>query len=95
MITVREFLKTLTGPDRIKIVKDKEILFVGYRADGKEIPLECLDAEMKLFRSEPEIRHREWKKARPYATIGAGPDAGFQVFRSGNEAVLQNLYLGR
>lgn len=62
MITVREFLKTLTGPDRIKIVKDKEILFVGYRADGKEIPPECLDAEMKLFRSEPEIRHREWKK---------------------------------
>lgn len=59
MITVREFLKTLTGPDRIKIVKDKEILFVGYRADGKEIPPECLDAEMKLFRSEPEIRHRE------------------------------------
>ena len=62
MITVREFLKTLTGPDRIKIVKDKEILFVRYRADGKEIPPECLDAEMKLFRSEPEIRHREWKK---------------------------------
>lgn len=62
MITVREFLKTLTGPDRTKIVKDKEILFVGYRADGKEIPPECLDAEMKLFRSEPEIRHREWKK---------------------------------
>ena len=62
MITVREFLKTLTGPDRIKIVKDKEILFVGYRADVKEIPPECLDAEMKLFRSEPEIRHREWKK---------------------------------
>lgn len=62
MITVREFLKTLTGPDRIKIVKDKEILFVGYRADGKEIPPECLDAEMKMFRSEPEIRHREWKK---------------------------------
>lgn len=62
MITVREFLKTLTGPDQIKIVKDKEILFVGYRADGKEIPPECLDAEMKLFRSEPEIRHREWKK---------------------------------
>lgn len=62
MITVREFLKTLTGPDRIKIVKDKEILFVGYRADGKEIPPERLDAEMKLFRSEPEIRHREWKK---------------------------------
>lgn len=62
MITVREFLKTLTGSDRIKIVKDKEILFVGYRADGKEIPPECLDAEMKLFRSEPEIRHREWKK---------------------------------
>lgn len=62
MITVREFLNTLTGLDRIKIVKDKEILFVGYRADGKEIPPECLDAEMKLFRSEPEIRHREWKK---------------------------------
>lgn len=62
MITVREFLKTLTGPDRIKIVKDKEILFVGYRADGKKIPPECLDAEMKMFRSEPEIRHREWKK---------------------------------
>lgn len=62
MITVREFLKTLTGPDRIKIVKDKEILFVGYRADGKEIPPECLDAEMKMFRSQPEIRHKEWKK---------------------------------
>lgn len=62
MITVREFLKTLTGPDRIKIVKDKEILFVGWRGIEEMIPPECLDAEMKLFRAEPEIRHKEWKK---------------------------------
>lgn len=62
MITVREFLKTLIGPDRIKIVKDEEILFIGWRADERQIPPEYLEAEMKLFRSEPEIRHKEWKK---------------------------------
>lgn len=62
MITVRDFLKTLTGPDRIKIVKGGETVFVGWRADESEIPPDCLDAEMVLFRAEPEIRHKEWKK---------------------------------
>ena len=62
MVTVREFLNTLTGPDRAKIVKDGKMVFLGFKAAIAEIPEEYLDAEMLLFRSEPEIRHKEWKE---------------------------------
>ena len=31
MITVKDFLEKITNPDRIKIVKGKEVIFAGYK----------------------------------------------------------------
>lgn len=63
MVKVRDFLQTITAPDRLKIVKGGEVVFLGFRGEVTEIPKEYLDAEMILFRNEPEIRHRKWKEA--------------------------------
>lgn len=62
MVKVRDFLQTITAPDRLKIVKGGEVVFLGYRGELTEIPKEYLDAEMILFRGEPEIRHKQWKE---------------------------------
>lgn len=61
MIIVKDFLKKLQGPDRIKIVKDDKTVFTGWQADEREIPPEYLKAEMKSFRIETEIRCKDWK----------------------------------
>ncbi len=63
MVKVRDFLQTITAPDRLKIVKGGEVVFLGFRGEMTEIPKEYLDAEMILFRNEQEIRHRKWKEA--------------------------------
>ena len=68
MITVKDFLEKITNPDRIKIVKGEEVLFAGYKGalvheGAADLSPDILEAEMILFRNEPEIRHRKWKEA--------------------------------
>lgn len=64
MVKVKEFLQTITAPDRLKIIKGGEVVFLGYRGEMTEIPKEYLEAEMLIFRAEPEIRHKRWKEKR-------------------------------
>lgn len=67
MMTVNDFLKMITNPDRVKIVKGKEVLFVGYKGDlfyeqDKNISQEVLESKMESFQIEPEIRAKDWEK---------------------------------
>ena len=61
MITVKDFLEKITNPDRIKIVKDEEVLFTGYKGalvheGAADLSPDILEAEMVSFRIDPEIR---------------------------------------
>lgn len=63
MVTVREFLNTLTGPDRVKIIKDGKMVFLGFKAAIAEIPEEYLNAEMLLFDRNRRSDTRNGKNA--------------------------------
>ena len=95
MITVKDFLEKITNPDRIKIVKGEEVLFTGYKGalvheGAADLSPDILEAEMVSFRIDPG---EGLEGARPYSPDRTGTGAGLQVFRSGNETVLQDLYL--
>lgn len=98
MITVKDFLEKITNPDRIKIVKGEEVLFTGYKGalvheGAADLSPDILEAEMVSFRIDPEIRAKDWKARGLMAPDRTGTGAGLQVFRSGNETVLQDLYI--
>lgn len=66
-MTVNDFLKMITNPDRIKIVKGEEVLFTGYKGAllyerAADILPEILESKMESFRIEPEIRAKDWKE---------------------------------
>ena len=68
-MTVRDFLEIIHNSDNLMIVRDaeseskQETIFKGYKALLAHDPVAdaVLDAQVKLFRAYPEIRHREWK----------------------------------
>ena len=70
MMTLRELLEVLTGPDELLIVRDaeketdQEILYKGYKGLDVccQIPPELMKETVKQFRIFPEINHREWKE---------------------------------
>lgn len=80
MVKVRDFLETLIGPDRLKIVKGEQVLYLGYKGcmQYSSFPEEYLDAEMVSFRAEPEIRHKKWKEKGLAAPLEPGQMAEFQ-----------------
>ena len=57
-LKVADLLKVLTGPDRIRIIKDKAVIHTGYLA---MLPEEYKAETVKRFCTFPEIRHKEWK----------------------------------
>lgn len=58
-IRIEELLNILKEPDRIRIKKENQIVFMGYM---HKIPSELKSKTVKRFRAVPEIRHKEWKK---------------------------------
>lgn len=66
-MTLQDIVGILENPDRLRIIKDKEDLFVGWRAtlvmdkDNKFMQ-QYGQEEMKKFRVIPEIRHKQWKE---------------------------------
>lgn len=69
-VTVEEFIGTLESSDRLRIIKGKAEVYVGYLAAFKpfadhEISEEYRkysEHEVKKFRAVPEITHRRWKE---------------------------------
>lgn len=69
-MTVKEFIGTLESSDRLRIIKGKAEVYVGYLTAFKpfadhEISEEYRkysEHEVKKFRAVPEITHRRWKE---------------------------------
>lgn len=66
-MTLQSIIDVLENPDRLRIIKDKEDLFVGWRASlvmdkESEIMQQYAQAEVKKFRAIPEIRHKQWQQ---------------------------------
>jgi len=68
-MTLEEGIAVLTNPDRVRIFKDKEQLFIGYRASLVDefgridaVMIEHGKDEVKKFRAVPEITHKHWKE---------------------------------
>lgn len=57
-IKVKQFEKVITGPDRVRILKDEKVIWSGW---GSGIPEEYFEETIKKFRAVPEIRHKQWK----------------------------------
>lgn len=64
-MTVRDVMTLLESPDKARILQDNKEVYVGYfanlRADTKVIE-QFGDMEVKKFRLNPEIRHKQWKE---------------------------------
>lgn len=67
-MTLEEGIAVLQNPDRVRIFKDKEQLFIGYRAlliadlgTIDKVMEEHGKDEVKSFRAIPEITHKQWK----------------------------------
>lgn len=66
-MTLQDIVGILENPDRLRIIKDKEDLFVGWRASlvmdiENAIMQQYSEAEVKKFRVIPEIRHKQWRE---------------------------------
>lgn len=66
---LEEMIAVIQNPDRVRIFKDKERLFMGFRAAliggfGKidEVMIEHGKDEVKSFRACTEITHKQWKE---------------------------------
>lgn len=66
MTTVEEFVKLLTNPDRVRIMKDDKEIFVGYlyslTTEEQNHYDTIRDCEVKKYRAVPEIRHKKWQE---------------------------------
>lgn len=98
---LEEMIAVIQNPDRVRIFKDKERLFMGFRAAliggfGKvdEVMIEHGKDEVKSFRACPEITHKQWKK-RTDPTSAARGNGAVQFQRSSNVAVLRLLHITR
>lgn len=66
MTTVEDFVKLLTNPDRVRILKDDKEIFVGYlyslTTEEQHNYDSIRNCEVKKFRAVPEIRHKKWQE---------------------------------
>lgn len=63
MINAKEFIGTLTSPDRLRILKGKKEVYVGYLGSMEQSEKDALaDEEMITFRAIPEITHKQYKE---------------------------------
>lgn len=67
-MTLEEGIAVLRNTDRVRIFKDKEQLFIGYRAlliadlwEIDKVMEKHGKDEVKRFRAIPEITHKQWK----------------------------------
>ena len=60
---LREQLAVITNPDRLRIYKDKEMIYADFvgALSLEEIGLDGTEVVKKL-RATPEIRHKQWKE---------------------------------
>ena len=68
-MTLEEGIALLQNPDKVRILKDKEQLFIGYRAlliadfgTIDTVMIEHGKDEVKSLRAIPEITHKNWKE---------------------------------
>lgn len=64
-MTAREMLDTITNPTMVRIVKNGQDLYTGYKGSMTErfeaMP-EWAQEEVEKFAAVPEIRHKRWKQ---------------------------------
>lgn len=61
MINAKEFIGTLTSPDRLRILKGKKEVYVGYLGSMEQSEKDALaNEEMITFRAIPEITHKQY-----------------------------------
>ena len=56
---VKDLMQLRHGPDRVRIIKDRNTVFTGWKDNW---PKEYAEETMCDFRAIPEIRHKEWEK---------------------------------
>jgi hypothetical protein len=69
-MTIDELVKVLDAPDRLRIVKDKQQIYVGYigtiGGGTKNVKWETIGLtgteSVKRFRLEPELSHKKYKE---------------------------------
>lgn len=66
MLKLSEQLKVISGSSRIRIFRDKEVLFVGYKDmlqyHDDATAFLADDPEVVRFRAEIEVNHKEYKE---------------------------------
>ncbi|BFK26984.1 MAG: hypothetical protein E6124_04310 [Blautia producta] len=55
---VKDLMQLLHGPDRIRIIKNGNTIFAGWKDNW---PKEYAEETICDFRAVPEIRHKEWE----------------------------------
>ena len=66
-MTFRDVMTMLESADRVRILQDKKVVYEGYCANmraNKEILSRFGDMEVKRYRLNPEIRHKQWKERK-------------------------------
>lgn len=58
-IKVKDLKAIITNPDRVRIIKDKIVIWSGWAVS---LPEEYFEETITKFRAVPEIRHRQWKE---------------------------------
>lgn len=59
---LKELLKVLINPNRLRIIKENEDLYVGYLANLRHNDAGITgQEEVERFAVVPEIRHKQWK----------------------------------
>ena len=66
MITVKEMIDHLINSDAIRIKRDKEVIYTGYKAmllhDGYESIGLTGEESMQRFSLETDIKHKKWQQ---------------------------------
>lgn len=66
-MTVKDIMTLLESPDRVRVIKDGEEIYNQYFANmqvDKDIIGQIGDTEVKRFRLNPEIKHKQWKERK-------------------------------
>ena len=63
MITLEEYLQTLTGANLLHIKKGEQTLYMGYLANLQHADSTiCLQDIVERFQAVPEIKHKKWRE---------------------------------
>lgn len=63
MTTVEEFLRLIHPSDRVRIVRGKKDIYVGFMAGIEEdVQQQIMKEPLEQFRAVPEINHKKYKE---------------------------------